>query len=59
MFITLNSLLRGRLQKEPMYMTVKNMKKLEKNGRNKPYSWAKYPNSAIQFINKDMNIAFK
>lgn len=26
---------------------------------NNPDSWAKYPNSAIQFINKDMNIAFK
>ncbi len=24
-----------------------------------PNSWAKYPDAAIQFVNKDMNVAFK
>lgn len=38
-----------------MYVEDVSLKELAKN----PDAWAKYPNSAIQFINKDMNVAFK
>lgn len=40
---------------EYIYVEDTSLKALAEN----PNSWAKHPNSAIQFINKDMNIAFK